>query len=312
MARSGGGAWGGLGSNLRYTTRDEKERLSAIQPALGRSRAARAALIPIKKSARGGTWHRTNAAGFPGRLAPHVHRPALSPPIARRLHHSRDLGEPFDFITWFDYAPEHERDFDALLAELRASEEWTYVEREIDSAWFKSVEVIDKGPLLIIDPLDRSEYHLADWDSCNAPLCPRQRPPTTSGIFHAFLVNYVTVTGTRSANLASTSTSVPPSLDAHDGAMAGSNPARVDPGRDLRYIQRNDHEKLIAVLTTTVALGVLPSVSQAQARTSVAPRPGSQGPVRADGNAEIDVRTSTPGPSRRVSRRPSGAHRRGA
>jgi hypothetical protein len=30
------------------------------------------------------------------------------------------------------YAPEHERDFDALLAELRASEEWTYVEREID------------------------------------------------------------------------------------------------------------------------------------------------------------------------------------
>ncbi|MGH8472822.1 MAG: hypothetical protein ACREVJ_10305, partial [Gammaproteobacteria bacterium] len=56
----------------------------------------------------------------------------LSPPIARRLHHSRDLGEPFDFITWFDYAPEHERDFDALLAELRAGEEWTYVEREID------------------------------------------------------------------------------------------------------------------------------------------------------------------------------------
>lgn len=54
------------------------------------------------------------------------------PPIARRLHHSRDLGEPFDFITWFDYAPEHERDFDALLAELHASEEWTYVERETD------------------------------------------------------------------------------------------------------------------------------------------------------------------------------------
>ena len=54
------------------------------------------------------------------------------PEIARRLHHSRDLGKPFDFITWFDYAPEHERDFDALLAELRASEEWTYVEREID------------------------------------------------------------------------------------------------------------------------------------------------------------------------------------
>jgi hypothetical protein len=54
------------------------------------------------------------------------------PPTARRLHHFRDLGGPFDFITWFDYAPEHECDFDALLAELRASEEWTSVEREID------------------------------------------------------------------------------------------------------------------------------------------------------------------------------------
>jgi hypothetical protein len=66
------------------------------------------------------------------RLAPYVYRSALSPPIARRLHHSRDLGEPFDFITWFDYAPEYEHDFDALLAELHASEEWTYVAREVD------------------------------------------------------------------------------------------------------------------------------------------------------------------------------------
>ena len=43
---------GGTLSNLRYTTRDEKERLSAIQPALGRSGAGRAALIPIKKNVR--------------------------------------------------------------------------------------------------------------------------------------------------------------------------------------------------------------------------------------------------------------------
>ncbi len=54
------------------------------------------------------------------------------PQIARRLHHCRDLGEPFDFITWFDFAPRDEPHFDALLAELRSSEEWTYVEREID------------------------------------------------------------------------------------------------------------------------------------------------------------------------------------
>jgi hypothetical protein len=56
------------------------------------------------------------------------------PAIARRLHHCRDLSEsePFDFITWFEFAPEYEADFDALLKQLRATPEWTYVEREVD------------------------------------------------------------------------------------------------------------------------------------------------------------------------------------
>jgi hypothetical protein len=48
------------------------------------------------------------------------------------LHHARDLGEPFDFLTWFEYAPEHANAFEELVAELRASEEWRYVEREVD------------------------------------------------------------------------------------------------------------------------------------------------------------------------------------
>jgi len=54
--------------------------------------------------------------------------------VARRLHHCRDLGrpEPFDFLTWFEFAPEHSAAFHALLAELRASPEWLFVEREID------------------------------------------------------------------------------------------------------------------------------------------------------------------------------------
>ena len=32
---------------------------------------------------------------------------AFLPRIARRLYHARDLGQPFDFITWFEFAPEH-------------------------------------------------------------------------------------------------------------------------------------------------------------------------------------------------------------
>ena len=54
------------------------------------------------------------------------------PAIARRLLHARDLGEPFDFLTWFEYAPEHEPAFDELLHRLRATEEWAYIDREID------------------------------------------------------------------------------------------------------------------------------------------------------------------------------------
>ena len=54
------------------------------------------------------------------------------PAVARRLHHARDLGGTFDFLTWFEFAPGHADDFDALLADLRASEEWTWVEREVE------------------------------------------------------------------------------------------------------------------------------------------------------------------------------------
>ena len=120
----------GTTSNLRYTTRDEKERLATIQPALSAHRQPRGAHPDQEERAVVGPGAGRTPPGLRGRLAPHAHRLALSP----RDHAppSRDLGEPFDFITWFDYAPEHERDFDALLAELRASEEWTYVEREID------------------------------------------------------------------------------------------------------------------------------------------------------------------------------------
>jgi chlorite dismutase len=56
------------------------------------------------------------------------------PAVARRLHHCRDLGadEPFDFLTWFEYAPSDERAFDELVDDLRRSPEWKFVEREVD------------------------------------------------------------------------------------------------------------------------------------------------------------------------------------
>ena len=59
------------------------------------------------------------------------------PEIARRLHHGRDLGEPFDFLTWFAFAPEHAPAFEELVDRLRQTEEWTYVEREIAIRLFR-------------------------------------------------------------------------------------------------------------------------------------------------------------------------------
>ena len=46
----------------------------------------------------------------------------------------RDLGgaEPFDFVTWFEFAPADTGAFNELLAALRASPEWQYVDREVD------------------------------------------------------------------------------------------------------------------------------------------------------------------------------------
>jgi hypothetical protein len=48
------------------------------------------------------------------------------------LPHCRDLGEPFDFLTWFEFAPDHTKAFDELLLRMRISKECEYVEREVE------------------------------------------------------------------------------------------------------------------------------------------------------------------------------------
>ena len=56
------------------------------------------------------------------------------PAVARRLHHCRDLGtdEPFDFVTYFEYDENDVGVFDTLVGRLRGTEEWRYVDREVD------------------------------------------------------------------------------------------------------------------------------------------------------------------------------------
>ncbi len=123
----------GFTSNLRYTTTAELQALRAKQEGLRRPGAICAAIIPLKKSAAWWAMAQDERRAIFEETSQHTQLGmAALPQIARQLHHSRDLGGEFDFITWFEFAPEHEVIFDQLLKALRASEEWRYVEREID------------------------------------------------------------------------------------------------------------------------------------------------------------------------------------
>jgi hypothetical protein len=134
-AAPAGAAWvlRGFTSNVRYASGAELAALAARQAAPGRAEARCAALIPIRKSA---AWWALGQDARRAIFEETSHHTAIGleylPPVARRLHHSRDLGEPFDFLTWFDYAPAHAAAFEELVRRLRASAEWAYVEREVD------------------------------------------------------------------------------------------------------------------------------------------------------------------------------------
>lgn len=125
----------GATSNERYVTRPKKEQLVAKSPALGRPEADSAVLIPIKKNAK---WWAITQDERRAVFEEQSHHTQIGldylPAIARRLHHCRDLSEaePFDFLTWFEFAKADTAEFDKLLARLRVLAEWQYVDREVE------------------------------------------------------------------------------------------------------------------------------------------------------------------------------------
>lgn len=125
----------GITSNERYVDREERKQIVAELLDLGRPEATCAALIPIRKNE---AWWALTQEERLSIFKDQSHHTKIGldhfPTLARRLHHCRDLSEsePFDFVTWFEYAPSDEAAFNELLAALRAIPEWKYVEREVD------------------------------------------------------------------------------------------------------------------------------------------------------------------------------------
>lgn len=123
----------GVVSHARYVTAAESRALAARSPALGRDGATRAALIPVRKSPRWWALAQDERREILEERSRHVTLGMRSlPAVARRLHHGRDLGEPFDFLTWFEFAPADAAGFEDLVSALRATPEWDYVDREVD------------------------------------------------------------------------------------------------------------------------------------------------------------------------------------
>jgi hypothetical protein len=122
-----------VSGHVRYVEGTEKTQLDRLSPPLGRAEATCAALIPIRKADR--WWalpQDERRAIFETRSRHTADSLPYLPRIARRLYHARELGQPFDFLTWFEFAPEHAAAFDELLVLLRSREEWSYVEREVE------------------------------------------------------------------------------------------------------------------------------------------------------------------------------------
>jgi chlorite dismutase len=124
----------GITSNQRYVTSSENEQLVARQVALGRPTSERAALIPIRKNAAWWALPQDERRAVLERSSHIELGLKYLPAVARRLHHCRDLSEaePFDFLTLFDYSEADSQAFEELVEALRATEEWRYVDREVD------------------------------------------------------------------------------------------------------------------------------------------------------------------------------------
>ncbi len=110
---------------LRGVVAGQGEDARADQLPLGRPEARCAALLAVRMTP---AWWERAEEDRRALSANIEHGPAIS----RRIHRARDRDEPFDVLTWFEFAPDLQSELNDVVARLRDSEEWSYVEREVE------------------------------------------------------------------------------------------------------------------------------------------------------------------------------------
>ena len=127
-----------LGAPRRHELREIRDPCRACSSRRATTRAREAlgntgSLIPVRKSSAWWDLPQDERRAIFQERSHHIQTGLeYLPAVARRLYHCRELGEPFDFLTWFEYSPNHTRSFEELVERLRRTEEWRFVEREVD------------------------------------------------------------------------------------------------------------------------------------------------------------------------------------
>lgn len=120
-------------SHLRYTSKEEKMKLTDNSLRLGARNFDVAMMIPIKKSMEWWNMAQDERRRIFEEHSHHIQNGlAYSNIIARQLYHCTGSSEEFDFVTWFEFNSSNKDQFSRLCELLRKSEEWKYVIREVD------------------------------------------------------------------------------------------------------------------------------------------------------------------------------------
>jgi len=132
----------GVRQNLHYTSDAQSKELDAraikeVEP----SEHTTAVLIPIAKSDEWWKLAQDQRQAYFQKTDKHEGHTAIGlhyvDRVFRKLYHSRFLGAglDYDFLTYFEFKDEYEKDFKTLLAELRdtnVNPEWAYVNLEYE------------------------------------------------------------------------------------------------------------------------------------------------------------------------------------